>query len=360
MKTFDSILHVLGFFGGAFFLSLVINVFFLRFSRTLGIRNKNHLDIRWSSISKPSLGGISFYISYLMSFVFYAIIFGQSDVFQNKELLGFFFSISLAFLVGLSDDAYDTRPMLKFLGQIMCGVLLIITGNEIQLFQAEIFNKVLTVLWVVAIMNSINMLDNMDGITTIATIFIILTMLGMSLPFYFLDNVDFFLLIAILGSLVSFLIFNWNPSKMFMGDTGSQFLGMFLAYFSIKLLWNNGIAENDYSIVSNITLVLITFCVPIVDTSFVIIRRIMRGQSPLVGGKDHTTHTLFYKGLSDRQVAYVFLVLGFVACLLALNVAKFIPHDSLVLFLIWIYVIFLLVTMFKLIPKEKNKKNYPE
>ena len=356
METIDSILHILGFFGGAFFLSLVINTFFLRFSRTLGIRNKNDLEIRWSNVSKPSLGGISFYISYLMSFMFYAIIFGESDVFQNKELLGFFFSISLAFLIGLSDDAYDTSPLVKLMGQVMCGVLLIMTDNQIQLFEADILNQIMTVFWVVAIMNSINMLDNMDGITTIASVFIILTMLGMSLPFYFLDNVDFFLLIAVLGSLVSFLIFNWNPSKMFMGDSGSQFLGMFLAYYSIKVLWNNGIEINDYSVFSNITLVLITFSIPIIDTTFVTVRRILRGQSPLVGGKDHTTHTLFYKGLTDRQVAYVFIILGLVSSLLALNVAKFIPHDSLVLFLIWIYFVILLITVFKLVPKEDQKK----
>lgn len=287
--------------------------------------------------------------------MFYAIIFGETDVFRNEALLGFFFAISLAFLLGLSDDAYDTRPLLKLLAQILCGVLLIFTGNEIQLFPWDVLNKIMTVVWVVAIMNSINMLDNMDGITTIASIFIILTMLGMSLPFYFFDNVDFFMLIAILGSLVSFLIFNWNPSKMFMGDTGSQFLGMFLAYYSIKLLWNDGVAENDYSIFRNVTLVLITFSIPILDTTFVTIRRLWRGQSPMVGGKDHTTHTLFYKGLSDRQVAYVFLILAFVSCLLALNVAKFIPNDSLVLILIWVYFIFLLITVFKLIPKEQGK-----
>jgi UDP-GlcNAc:undecaprenyl-phosphate GlcNAc-1-phosphate transferase len=356
LEAIDSILHVLGFFGGAFFLSLVINTFFLRFARTLGIRNKNQLEIRWSNISKPSLGGISFYISYLMSFMFYAIIFGEHDVFHNEALLGFFFSIFLAFILGLADDAYDTRPILKLLAQILCGVLLVLTGNEIQLFPWPVLNTGMTIFWVVSIMNSINMLDNMDGIATIGSIFIILTMLGISVPFYFLNNVDFFFLIAILGSLVSFLIFNWNPSKMFMGDTGSQFLGMFLAYYSIKLLWNNGIEENEYSIFANLTLVLVTFCIPIMDTTFVTIRRLMRGQSPLVGGKDHTTHTLFYKGLSDRQVAYVFLILGFVSCLLALNIAKFIPSDSLVLVLFWIFFIVLLLTVFKLIPKDQPVK----
>ena len=344
------------FFGGACLLSLIINTFFLRFSRTLGIRNKNHLEIRWSNISKPSLGGISFYMTYLMGFMLYAIIFGKSDVFQNIELLGFFCSISLAFLLGLSDDAYDTKPLLKFLTQVSCGVLLIFTDNQIELFPWEWLNAFATIFWVVAIMNSINMLDNMDGIATIASIFIILSMIGISIPFNFLDNVDYFLLIAILGSLVSFLIFNWNPSKMFMGDTGSQFLGMFLAYYSIQLLWNSGIAENDYSIVSNMTLVLITFSIPIVDTTFVVIRRIMKGQSPAIGGKDHTTHTLFYKGFSDRQVAYVFLMLGMISCLLSLNIAKFIPKNSLVLVLIWIYIIALLVTVFNLLPKDKKAR----
>ena len=130
---------------------------------------------------------------------------------------------------------------------------------------------------------------------------------------------------------------------------------MFIAYFSIKLLWNNGIEAGDYSIFTNMTLVAITFSIPIIDTTFVTIRRISNGQSPMIGGKDHTTHTLVYKGLNDRQVAFVFVILGLVSSLLALNIAKFIPHDSLVLILIWIYLNFLLVTAFKLVPKEKNK-----
>lgn len=352
--SLHSILNIISFFGGAFFLSLIINIFFLRFSRNLGIRNKNDVEIRWSQTSKPSLGGISFYLSYLMGFMFYAILFGKSDVFQSIELLGLFFAISLAFLLGLSDDAYDTKPVLKLIIQVMCGVILVYTDNHIILFQSDWLNATLTVIWVVGIMNSINMLDNMDGITSIASIFIILTMLGIAVPFILLDSVQVFLLITVLGSLASFLIFNWNPSKMFMGDTGSQFLGMFLAYFSIKMLWNFGVSENEYSIVSNLTLVMITFSIPIIDTTFVTIRRLKRKQSPLIGGKDHTTHTLFYRGLSNRQVAHVFLILGLISCLLALNVAKFIPNDSLMLYLIWGYAITLLIVIFRLIPKKNN------
>lgn len=364
-ESLESILNLIGFFGGSFLLSIIINAFLLSFARTLGIRHQNQREIRWSSVAKPSLGGISFYLCYLMSFMFYAIIFGQADVFQNKDLLGLFLSITMAFLLGLSDDAYDTRPLIKLFTQILCGVILIITGSAIELFPYEWMNYTVTIVWVVGIMNSINMLDNMDGITTISSIFIILTIIGISIPFSLLNNVDVFLLITVLGALTGFLIFNWNPSKLFMGDTGSQFLGMFLAYFSIKFLWNHGIAENDYSIFANSTLVLVTFTVPIVDTTFVTIRRLKRGQSPMIGGKDHTTHTLSYKGLSDRQVAVVFILLGLISALLAVNVANYIPKDSLALFLICGYVIFLLVVFFLFadqakkteVPQEESEEN---
>ncbi|MEO9533168.1 MAG: MraY family glycosyltransferase [Crocinitomicaceae bacterium] len=355
-ESLHSILNLISFFGGAFILSAIINSFFLKFARSLGIRHKNHLTIRWSNESKPSLGGISFYLSFLLGFMIYAIMFGQADVFQNKALLGLFFTINIAFLLGLSDDAYDTKPLIKLGCQILCGVILINTNSSIQLFEHTWLNNTMTVLWVVGIMNSINMLDNMDSITTTASIFIILTILGISLPFSLTNNVDLFLLITILGSLCGFLVFNWNPSKMFMGDTGSQFLGMFLAYFSIKFLWNAGIEEGSYSVFSNLTLVLIAFATPIIDTTFVTIRRLRRGQSPMIGGKDHTTHTLSYLGLTDKQVGLVFIVFGIISSMLTYNVANFIHHGSLSLILIWLYVVMMLVIFFSLAKKAKESQ----
>lgn len=352
-ESVESILNLIGFFVGAISLSLVINSFMLKFAKSLGIRHENTMTIRWSAEAKPSLGGISFYICFLIGFMLYAIIFGEADVFQNKNLLGLFFSINIAFLLGLSDDAYDTKPLIKLGSQILCGVILIATSSHIVLFDQEWLNYVITILWVVGIMNSINMLDNMDSITTTTSIFIILTILGISLPFSLVNNVDLFLLITILGALFGFLYFNWNPAKMFMGDTGSQFLGMFLAYFSIKFLWNSGVAENDYSIFSNLSLVLITFATPIIDTTFVTIRRIKKGQNPMIGGRDHTTHTLSYRGLSDKQVGLVFAVFGIISSLLAYNVSNFIPHGSLSLILIWLYVALMLFIFFSLSKKNK-------
>ncbi|MEX1003147.1 MAG: MraY family glycosyltransferase [Crocinitomicaceae bacterium] len=327
----------------------------MKFAKSLGIRNKNDLTIRWSNEAKPSLGGISFYICFLLGFMIYAIVFGKEDVFQNDDLLGLFFSINVAFLLGLSDDAYNTRPFLKLITQILCGVILIATHSGIDLFEQDALNNLFTILWVVGMMNAINMLDNMDAITTVAAIFIISTILLISAPFTLINNVDLFLLIVILGALMGFLVLNWHPAKLFMGDTGSQFLGMFLAYFSIKFLWNMGVEEGTYSILSNCTLVLAAFSVPIIDTTFVTIRRLKRGKSPMIGGKDHTTHTLSYAGLSDRKIAYVFIILGAISTLLAYSVANFIPLSSPLLIFIWLYVLIVLITFF--IRLQKNKKS---
>ena len=130
--------------------------------------------IRWNTEAKPSLGGISFFISFLFAIILYSIVFGDSDIFRNVKLLGFFGAACLAFIMGLADDAYNTRPLLKFLAQVCCGLFIVFTGTSITFFDNAILNGIVTVIWVVGVMNSINMLDNMDGISASVATFILL------------------------------------------------------------------------------------------------------------------------------------------------------------------------------------------
>lgn len=306
--------------------SLLLNAILLKFSRTLGIREQESTTIRWSSISKPSLGGIGFYICFLISVCCYAILFEADSVFKNAETLGLIGVTGLAFLMGLADDAYNTKPVLKFSVQVLCGVILISSDNYIQTFPYEWLNYSFTIIWVVGIMNSINMLDNMDGITSVASAFILITIL---VYMYMLNLTTQFEFIVILGSLASiagFLFYNWHPSKMFMGDTGSQFLGVLLAALSIKFLWNSKGLENSIVQSRQIVLVLLTFCIPIVDTTIVSINRIRRKQSPFVGGKDHTTHNLSYLGLSDSQVSFVFVGIAAFCTFLTAIIIRFLEE----------------------------------
>lgn len=349
-----SIVNLLLIGGGAFLLSIIINRFFLRFAHTLGIRNKNDVTIRWSLTSKPSLGGISFYIVFLVGFMFYAIYFGQEDVFENESLLGLFYSVSVAFLLGLSDDAYDTKPVIKLLLQILCGVILIKTGNGVALFGNDWINYTITIFWVVGIMNSINMLDNMDGITTIISISIITAVIFILVPFSLNNNIDIFFLITALGSLFGFLAFNHPPAKMFMGDTGSQFLGVILAYFSIKYLWNNAVDTSNFSTFANVSLIVTAFSLPLIDTIIVSINRLLRGKSPMVGGKDHTTHHLVYKGFSESLVFYIFTLLGVTSGILTFIFQRYIPYNSYSYLVLWAYFFALFFFLFRLTRRQKS------
>ena len=293
--------------------SLLINRLFLRFSKNLGIRNTNdETIIRWGPTSKPALGGISFYIVFLLSVVACAIVSNEYSSFFNLKFFGLVTACTLGFIMGLADDAYNTRPWLKFLVQLLCALILIFCGIHIQLFKSDALNYLLTIMWVIGLMNSINMLDNMDAIAAITSFFIILAII---IRLFIHDqgaDLNLIVLFAVLAGISGFLFYNWHPSKMFMGDTGSQFMGVFLAAFSAMYLWNdmpNGETQGE-SLFRGILIPVLAFMLPIIDTTTVIINRLKAGKSPFVGGRDHTTHHLVYLGYNERQVAFIFLGLS--------------------------------------------------
>ena len=306
--------------------SFLINSLFLKFVRTLGIRNQDDTIIRWGSQSKPAVGGFSFYIIFLLSIIIYPVFFDSSQVFLNKQFIGALLAGMLGFLLGLADDAYDTRPFLKFSTQVTCAIILLVTGTEITVSYVEVINYIITIIWVVGIMNSLNMLDNMDGITTTVSISIILSALAVMVFHHEYNSVYFIMMLGVMAALGGFLFFNWHPSKMYMGDTGSQFLGIFLAAMGIRYLWNAEPPSGDLISARNLFLPVIVFLMPLIDTTTVIINRISKGKSPFIGGKDHTTHALAYLGLSDRQVTLVFWAVTLISLLLVIIMEKFLKE----------------------------------
>lgn len=354
-----NLIYIVGFFLGGALLSYICNELLLRFSRSLGIRNKNDVVIRWSNESKPSLGGVSFFVVFIFAAFSYAVVDFDENIFHEWHFVGLFFSASLAFAMGLADDAYNTQPISKLSVQILCGVILLITGTTIQLFHQPILDGALTIIWVVVVMNSLNMLDNMDGITGTTVLFILLTCLfshwmiaGLSHDLWTLT------LLAIIGSVLGFLKFNIHPSKLFMGDAGSQFIGLFAAYFSVHNLWNVGFNLGKPSWLG-LLLTLIAFTPAAADTLTVVINRLKKGQSPMVGGKDHTTHFLVYSGLRDFQVWMVFLIIGFGSCLISVLMIRLIAKGNEWLLLTFLgYFVFVFAMLYRntLIFKEKLKK----
>ena len=305
------------FFLCAFGFSFLINALFLRFARTLGIRDKKETVIRWASTSKPAFGGISFYIVFLISLACYSMFFQAQEVLWNKKVVGLLGTATLAFMMGLADDAYNTKPLLKLFVQILCGVILCYSGIHIGLFPDMITNYLVTILWVVGIMNSVNMLDNMDAIAAIVSICIFTTSALLLFISGGQSNIHFLILIGLIGSLSGFLVFNWHPSQLYMGDTGSQVIGLMLAAVGIIFFWNDANpVSTSFSISKQLLTVVIAFILPLADTTIVVINRLLERRSPFIGGRDHTTHYLFFRGITEKRIAILFAGIG--ACSLAL------------------------------------------
>lgn len=345
-----------------FILSIVFSVFinglFLRFSRTLGIRQVESQNIiRWASTTKPSVGGFSFYIVFLFSFTAYTFIsFDTNDIF-NKQLIGLLLSSSLGFLIGLADDAYNTNPILKFLGQLICAVILIISGLIINITDYYAINALFTIFWVIGIMNSINMLDNMDGITATIAGIILLSCLGIQIIQGNFYSIYSFIIIGVIGALGGFMVFNFNPAKLYMGDTGSQFLGVLLSGITILILWGFRDVPGPVFQFKQFLFPVLVFCIPIIDTTTVTFRRIISGKSPFIGGKDHTTHHLAYLGLNDRQVLLVLSLIALISSTIACGLIYWYEYlESPITLVFFVYFIILFSAMQYLYELGKKKK----
>lgn len=346
-------------FCGTLTFSILINGLFLNFSQNLGIRRNQGVQIRWSESAKPALGGISFYMVFLISFIFLELLSENSHSYlSSKKIIGLLFSVTLAFLMGLADDAFDTKPLIKFMVQCFCGVILISTGTKINTFESEFLNYSLTLFWVVGVMNSINMLDNMDGISTIVSITICVFTLYINMSFQMATSPVSLITLTVIGTLCGFLIYNWHPSKIFMGDTGSQFLGIFLAFCGIDSCWNTPVlATNNLPLMHplyNIVIVALVFIMPLTDTIIVVINRLSKGNSPFIGGRDHTTHFMFFNGITEKRIALLFLLINTIGGIMAFLLITQFSYSLETSLLFAAYPILLFLFLFYLTRRKKQ------
>lgn len=240
---------------------------------------------RWHRRPTPSLGGVAFFISFLLSVLFFS-----SDLRAVAPLLSV---AAVTFLLGLYDDRRRISPATKLAGQIVAAALALWCGYSLHFFSWRLCDAILTGGWIVGLTNAVNLLDNMDGLAggigLIAALY---------LAFLFQQNGDpqhTLVALSLSGAVAGFLLFNFYPASIFMGDGGSLFLGSTLSLLAIHA---HGQASNVLSLVAIPTLILL---VPILDTMLVSITRLQRGQAVSQGGKDHSSHRLVVLGLSERR-----------------------------------------------------------
>ena len=221
-------------------------------------------------------------------------------------------------LIGLWDDMKNLPPLPRFVAQTIAGVftafILTATDNVGNPTGSQIFDTLITIVWVVGICNSINFFDNLDG-GAAGTVAISSTALA-----YLALNGDQYLIAALAtvtaGATMGFLIWNKSPARIYMGDAGALFLGVLLATLTVRLH-----PTADTQLGSYFTPVLL-LAVPILDTSIAVVSRLKRNISPFQGGQDHLSHRLIRAGLSRRKAAVSLWGLSGVFSLAAIYISR--------------------------------------
>lgn len=248
----------------------------------------------------PKLGGLGIFLGYLLGYM----IFGEPSAQMNSILIGSF----IILITGIIDDIVELKPSIKFAGQLMAALVIAIYGGillkDVSAFgiylDFGIMSYPLTIFFILGCVNCINLIDGLDGLSGgissiyYLTIGIIATMQGK-------HGLDFVLAFVMLGSTLGFLVHNFNPAKIFAGDSGSNFMGFIIAV--IALLGFKNVTMTSLIV----PLLLIT--IPILDTLFAIIRRTLKGESISKGDSYHIHHQLLRRNLSVRQtVLIIYLV----------------------------------------------------
>ena len=308
----------------AFLLSILINKYLINNKASSQIKKSVNSVERFASQNKPIFGGITFFALFL-TFTVLFILLMDSNFHENNQVFGIGLVATIAFFMGLADDMLNTPPLFKFSIQVIIALLLIYFNIYIDIFDNQILNYGLTILWIVGIMNSMNMLDNMDAITSVITLTIlsgIFFNIGLSNDYSLLPFL--FGIVVIFSSILGFLKFNWSPSKIYMGDNGSQFIGAILGSMSILFIWNiHPAGDTSIYFPRQLLVIILAFLIPIIDTTTVTINRLLKGQSPFKGGKDHTTHHLSYLGLKNNQVAILLMIISVVSVSLSSYIVNF-------------------------------------
>ena len=254
----------------------------------------------------PRMGGLAIFFGFLAS----VLVFVPLDAAKKGMLLG----AVIIVVLGVLDDKYALPAKPKFLVQIAAALIAVLAGNRIEvLSNPNIFsaNEVwqlgwlsypITVIWIVAITNAVNLIDGLDGLACGVSTISSATMLIIARQVSEQLDVEV-MMAALVGACIGFLPYNFNPAKIFMGDTGSTFLGFIMATVSV-----NGMFK-QYTIISFVVPFLM-LGLPIFDVCFAVVRRVSHGQSPMQPDRGHVHHRLIDMGFSQKQAVGVLYVIS--------------------------------------------------
>ncbi|MDD7288847.1 MAG: MraY family glycosyltransferase [Clostridiales bacterium] len=253
----------------------------------------------------PRMGGLAIFLGFLLSTLIFVPL--------SNAMQGMLLGSVIIVILGIFDDIYALPALPKLVVQIAAALAAVLHGNVIQVISnPNIFSDnpywvlgawsiPVSVIWSVAITNAVNLIDGLDGLAVGVATISSLTMLVIAMLVS--DSLVALMMAALAGSCIGFLPYNHNPAKIFMGDTGSTFLGFVLATVSIQGLFK------FYTIIS-FAVPFLMLGLPLFDTCFAILRRLSKGQNPMAPDRSHVHHRLIDMGFSQKQAVAILYVIS--------------------------------------------------
>jgi UDP-GlcNAc:undecaprenyl-phosphate GlcNAc-1-phosphate transferase len=276
-------------------------------ARRWGFVAKPKID-RWHKNPTAMMGGVGIWLAVIGTWL--ALV---PHTQQAWVVVG---AASFLFFVGLIDDWLHVKPYQKLIGQVIGAAIVVNYGLVLPWTRSLPANMVITIFWLIGITNAINLLDNMDGLATgiaaIASCF---------LTYNFVTGnqwTEAVMMAVFAAALLGFLVYNSNPASIFMGDSGSMFIGFFLASAALV----NVTGGRSRSFVPVLAVPILVLFIPIFDTTFVTILRKLSGRAASQGGRDHTSHRLVALGMSERRAVWMLYGLAGLSGLLAIMVRQ--------------------------------------
>jgi len=300
----------------AMFISLIMTPLVRKLAFKVGAIDIPKDDRRVHKEPMPLIGGLAIYIGVVLTCLIFLPI--------NKTLISILAGGTIIIISGIIDDIKAISPKLKVVFQLLAGVCLILGDvkvdfitNPFTVNNAVIYLNWLsipiTLFWVVGITNTLNLIDGLDGLAAGVAMVSSLSLALVAEKFGYSTVIIISTVVA--GSCLGFLPFNFNPAKIFMGDTGSLFLGFMLAAISIE-----GVMKSVATIAIIVPILILG--VPIFDTTFAIFRRLISGQSITTGDKGHLHHRLLGLGYSQKKTVLILYGISCLFGLFAVIVAK--------------------------------------
>ena len=300
----------------AFIVAFMTTPYTIKIAHKIGAVDVPKDERRMHKKAMPKFGGPAVILGFLVSVIYLLIVMSMENTINlfgpesyGMKLLGMFLGIVVLSITCIIDDIITIRPIVKLFGQLVAAIIAVSFGIRLGEFNLSFINNplmeeivscIITVVWIVGVTNAINLIDGLDGLSSGISV-----ISAISLLVIFVLNgsplVSIVLITALAGALVGFLPFNFTPAKTFIGDTGSNFLGFSLSIISIL-----GVAKTYTFAV--IVLPLIVLGLPIFDTLWAIIRRLIKGKSIKAifkADKGHLHHRIVARGFGQKQAVLI-------------------------------------------------------